>query len=265
MTLKPGDFVLVNYTLWALGDSGEELIDTTVEDVAVKHNAYNAEKRYGPTLIVIGKSTLLPALEKALPEMDVGEKRVITAEPREAFGERNESLVVRLPRKALAQRNIKPVPGMELEVGGRRGRIVRLTERFAYVDFNHPLAGKRVKIEIEIVRKIDDPQSKVKYLASRWTGIPESEINTELRDGEALVRFPEAILGVRDLEARLIRFIGDIADLIEEVKRVSFAFTVEVPRPPRGEAGEGKAEAAAAAAEPGAAGSGGQEEARQEG
>jgi peptidylprolyl isomerase len=241
MALKKGDFVLINYTLWALEDGEEKIIDTTIEEVATKHNIYDAEKRYGPTLVVIGKSALLPAVEKALPEMDVGEKRVIIAEPKDAFGERDESLVIRLPKKALRQRNIRPVVGMELEVGGRRGVIVRVTERFAYVDFNHPLAGKKVKIELEVVRKIEDPTEKVKYLASRWTGIPESEINVELSNGEALVKLPEGILGVRDLEARLMRFISDVADLIDEVKKVTITFTVEIPREEKAEEEKEKA------------------------
>lgn len=238
MALKKGDFVLINYTLWALEDGEEKIIDTTVEEVATKHNIYDAEKRYGPTLVVIGKSTLLPAVEKVLPEMNVGEKKVIIAEPKDAFGERDESLVIRLPKKALRQRNITPVVGMELDVGGRRGVIVRVTERFAYVDFNHPLAGKKVKIELEVVRKIEEPSEKVKYLASRWTGIPENEVNVELKEGEALVRFPEGILGVRDLEARLMRFISDIADLIDEVKKVTITFAIEIPREEKTESEE---------------------------
>ena len=93
MALKKGDFVLINYTLWALEDGEEKIIDTTVEEVATKHNIYDAEKRYGPTLVVIGKSALLPAVEKVLPEMNVGEKKVIIAEPKDAFGERDESLL----------------------------------------------------------------------------------------------------------------------------------------------------------------------------
>lgn len=260
MAFKKGDFVLINYTLWALDDGEERIIDTTIEDVAAKHNVYDAEKRYEPTLVVIGKSALLPAIEKVLPEMDVGEKRVIIAEPKEAFGERDESLVVRLPKKALYQRNIRPTVGMELEVGGRRGVIVRVTERFAYVDFNHPLAGKKIKIELEVVRKIEDPAEKVKYLASRWTGIPEGDIKVELKDGEAIVTLPETVLAVRDLEVRLSRFVTDVAELVGDVKKVTLTFTVEIPRKEE-EAGESKEGGAGEGEEAGSgAGEGGAEE-----
>ncbi|GAB6148314.1 hypothetical protein JCM10135_08560 [Stetteria hydrogenophila] len=226
--MKNGDFVLVNYTLWAIEDGEERIIDTTREEVAVKHNIYDARKRYGATLVVIGKTSLLPAVEKALSEMDVGEKKVIIAEPSEAFGERDERLVLRLPKKTLLQRGIRPAVGLELEVGGRRGVITKVTERFVYVDLNHPLAGKRIKIELEVTRKIEDPAEKVKYLASKWIGIPEGEVKVELSNGEALVKLPPSVLGVSDLEARLARFISDVAELVSDVKKVTVKFTVNL-------------------------------------
>ncbi|MCE4612490.1 MAG: peptidylprolyl isomerase [Desulfurococcales archaeon] len=228
MPLNEGDFVLVHYTIKVL-DAGREVVhDTTREEVARKAGIFDPSRRYGETLIVLGKTKLLEAVDEALRTMDVGEKRVIEAPPSKAYGERSEGLVIRVPIKQLRRHNIPPRIGQEVEIGGRVGRITRLTERFAFIDFNHPLAGKTLKIELEVVAKLESLNDKVSYLASKWLGLSREEIRARRQDGGIRIELPQAVLGINDLESRLQLLSRDIYDLFKP-KTLTLSIKIEYP------------------------------------
>jgi len=230
MPLKDGDVVLLHYTIKVVEDGEEKIYDTTKEEVAKKAGIYDPNKRYGEAVIVIGKSKLLDAIEETIREMDVGEKREIIAPPEKAYGPRRDDLIIRVPRKQLRRAGIPPVRGREVEVQGRRGVITLVTERFAYIDFNHPLAGKTLKIEIEIVKKLETDEEKIAYLASRWLGIPEDKIKVEANDGEATLELPPDIILVKDLETVIQALLNDIYELTNLKKltvKVEFPFKRE--------------------------------------
>jgi peptidylprolyl isomerase len=107
-----------------------------------------------------------------------------------------------------------PRVGEEITVQGRKGRIIRVTERFAYIDFNHPLAGKTLKIEIEVKKVITEDAERIKYLASRWLRLPSETIKVEATGENAYkVILPATILMIRDLEAILSQFLNDIYEM----------------------------------------------------
>jgi len=213
------------------------VVDTTREDVARKSGIYDESKTYKEIPVVLGKTSLLEAVYEALKEMDVGEKRVIEAPPEKAYGEYRSDLVIRVPVKQLRRYNIPARVGQEVDVGGRRGRIVRVTERFAYIDLNHPLAGKKLKIELEVTSKIERDEDKARILASRITGIPPEEIGVESGGGAITVILPSRALGMSDLDARLQVLSRDVYNFLEPRK---LRIVIEVEYPERAEGGEGK-------------------------
>ncbi|MGC9210463.1 MAG: FKBP-type peptidyl-prolyl cis-trans isomerase [Acidilobus sp.] len=215
MPFKDGDFVLVNYVISTIEGGTEVVQDTNIEEVAKKAGLYSAERRYEPYLVVIGRSQLLPAIDEELRNLDVGQKKEFTAPPEKAYGPHRDDLVIRVPIKQLNRYGITPVVGRRVEIGGRVGVIKSVTERFAYIDFNHPLAGKELKIQIEAVKKLETTEEKVKFLALRYMPLKESDLTVSVLDGSGVeVRLPEAALRLNDLESRLQLLTADLKQLL---------------------------------------------------
>ncbi|MCE4601755.1 MAG: peptidylprolyl isomerase [Desulfurococcales archaeon] len=234
MALKEGDFVLIHYTIKTI-DGGEEVIDTTREEVAKEAGVYDPNRRYGEHPVVVGRSRLIDAVDEALKEMEPGERREVVAPPEKAYGMRDEKLVIRIPVKQLRRHNITPRVGQEIEVGGRVGRIIRVTERFAYIDFNHPLAGKKLKIELEVVKKVETNEEKLEHLSLRWLGV--KPLSTSASNGVMEVVLPSEVLGMHDLDSRLRLLAQDVYDLLSPEK-LRIIVEVEYPKEAEEESGE---------------------------
>lgn len=227
MPLKEGDFVLVRYTIRALEEGGKRLVDTTDEELARKENAYEEGKRYGEYPVIIGRSRLLPGIDEALRDMEVGEKKTIRLPPEKGFGERDEKLVIRVPKSRLIRAGIPPRPGEMVRVNNTPGVIVRVTDRFAYIDFNHPLAGKELEVELKVVKKVDDDKEKAKILVRRDLGLEPASV--EMEDGTLRIKLPATIIQLRDLDARLDLLLKDVAFYVQP-KRVQLIIEIEVPQ-----------------------------------
>lgn len=123
-------------------------------DGALLEESYGAE----PTLYLHGHNNLLAALEDALEGKNTGDKLDVMVTPEQGYGLRREGAVQRVPIKHLLdyekiKNRIKP--GMKVAVNTSQGpweAIVLKAGKFNVdIDSNHPLAGKHLKFEIEIV------------------------------------------------------------------------------------------------------------------
>jgi FKBP-type peptidyl-prolyl cis-trans isomerase SlpA len=112
-----------------------------------------------PATLQLGSGELAPPLEACLEDLPVGERHVFLLEPAQAFGPHNPELVTRLRRSELpdAGTAIEALTLVEFAAppqfgGGKFTGLVReLDADSALVDFNHPLAGKAIRFEVEIV------------------------------------------------------------------------------------------------------------------
>ena len=144
---KTGDTVYVHYT-GSLPDG--EVFETTS----------NEEARD----IIIGQQDVLPAFENALIGMQIGEKKTFTVPSAEAFGPYRDDpgMTFTMDRNSLAH-TIDPVVGMQLNAAVFLPdkpsdqpsmvpvTVTQVTDSTLTVDANHPLAGKDLKFEVEIV------------------------------------------------------------------------------------------------------------------
>ncbi|HKZ47937.1 MAG TPA: peptidylprolyl isomerase [Thermoplasmata archaeon] len=103
----------------------------------------------------VGAGEVIAGFEEAVRGMRPGERKTFTLPPEQAYGERDEEMVVEIPRasmpegevaKGMAVRFKLPDDGEEVD-----GTIVSLDAERVLVDFNHPLAGKALTFEIEVV------------------------------------------------------------------------------------------------------------------
>ncbi|MBI5060875.1 MAG: peptidylprolyl isomerase [Candidatus Aenigmarchaeota archaeon] len=155
--MQKGDFIKINY----IGrlESGE-IFDLNVEEVAKKEGIYNEKVKYRPLSIIVGAGFVIPGLDHALLGMNVGEKKTIEVLPKEAFGERNPSLLRTVSEKEF-EGQVNPRPGMIVDFSNTKGRIQSVSSGRVRIDFNHPLAGKTLKYDVEIIEKIAGAEEKV--------------------------------------------------------------------------------------------------------
>lgn len=119
-----------------------------------------------PVAFLTGHNNILPALEAAMSGKALGETIEVTLEPRDAYGERRENAVQRVPVKHLAQKG-KLVPGMAVKVntadGYKDATIIKVGRFNVDLDTNHPLAGKRLNFQIVIHSIRDATEEEVAH------------------------------------------------------------------------------------------------------
>lgn len=111
-----------------------------------------------PSLYLHGHKNILPALEAAFEGRTSGDTFSVTLSPEEAYGTRRESHLQRIPIKHLMSSGtgkVKPKPGMVVSVqtnqGIRQVTVVKVGKFNVDADTNHPLAGKTLTFDIEIM------------------------------------------------------------------------------------------------------------------
>ncbi len=108
-----------------------------------------------PATLQLGSGELAPALERCLEGLQPGERHVFLLEPQQAYGLPIPQLVQRVPRVELPNADkLQAMSLLEFDApnGARFTGLVReLDEQVALIDFNHPLAGKSIRFEAEII------------------------------------------------------------------------------------------------------------------
>ena len=107
-----------------------------------------------PATLQLGNGDMMPSLERLLEGLAVGTRQLFTLAPEQAFGPYNPELVEKVKREHMPQDDIEAMTIMEFGApdGTRYQGLVReINDAFAVVDFNHPLAGKTIRFEVDII------------------------------------------------------------------------------------------------------------------
>lgn len=121
-----------------------------LEDGAVVDSTYEQ----GPATFVVGDRNLLEGFEKLLFGLAAGDKESFTVLPEQGFGERNPSNIQQLPRHLFSE--VEPAEGLLVSFADANaqelpGIIQSVTDEEVVVDFNHPLAGRNLLFDVEIL------------------------------------------------------------------------------------------------------------------
>lgn len=139
----------INYTL--TNDQGE-VMDTS-------------EGR-GPLMYLHGAGNLIPGLEKQLEGKTSGQSFKATIPPAEAYGESNPSMVQTLSRDMF--RGVDNIePGMGFTAEGPQGQqhivVTAVEGDQVTVDANHPMAGKTLHFDVEIISVRDASEEEISH------------------------------------------------------------------------------------------------------
>ena len=135
---KNGDTVRIHYT--------GKLTDGT---------RFDSSREREPLEFTIGAGQIIPGLDREVQGMQVGAKATVTIPAKDAYGDHNPDQVQAIPRAKIPD-------GMDIKTGERLqarttdGRELSLTvvevgDQKVTVDGNHPLAGKDLVFDVELV------------------------------------------------------------------------------------------------------------------
>ncbi len=107
-----------------------------------------------PVVFVCGRDAVIAGIERAVIGNAAGYCTGFTLAPADAYGPHRPELVFEAVRENLPP-ELDLQPGMQLHPGGSAGRfpltVLSLTEQGAMLDGNHPLAGKTLHFEVEVL------------------------------------------------------------------------------------------------------------------
>ncbi|MDX1674017.1 MAG: peptidylprolyl isomerase [Longimicrobiales bacterium] len=137
-TAEKGDTVAVHYT-------------GKLEDGEV----FDSSRDRDPLEFEVGSGQVIPGFDRAVEGLEVGESREVTLQPEEGYGEPREDLVVDVDRSQFPDES-EPEVGrqVQVQVAPGQNRIATITgieEETVTLDLNHPLAGKPLTFDVELV------------------------------------------------------------------------------------------------------------------
>lgn len=133
-----GNNVKVHYT--------GKLTDNTV---------FDSSREREPLEFTVGAGQMIKGFDEAVEGMAVGESKNVTIPSAEAYGPKRDEAIVTVSKTQLPE-GLEPQVGMQLEASQPDGRkqmlsIVEVKEEDVVLDGNHPLAGKDLVFDIEVM------------------------------------------------------------------------------------------------------------------
>jgi len=148
MKVEAGDYVLFNYV--GRFENGE-IFDTSVEELAKEHGIYVEGREYGPMWAKVGAGEIIEGLDEAMIGMEPGEKKTVTIPPEKAYGMPRKELIIQVPAEEFQKAGLEPEEGLYVMTDSGIAKILKVEENLVTLDFNHPLAGKTLVFEIEVL------------------------------------------------------------------------------------------------------------------
>lgn len=136
--VKDNDNVSVHYT-------------GTLEDGEV----FDSSREREPLSFTVGAGQMIPGFDKAVKGMELNEVKKVTLPAEDAYGDSNPELVQEVSKEQLPK-DLEPQVGQQLASQLSNGQqitvyVTEVKEESILVDANHPLAGKPLTFEIELV------------------------------------------------------------------------------------------------------------------
>ncbi len=137
--VKAGDTVAIHYTGTLLDGS-----------------TFDSSEGRDPLEFVVGSGQIIPGLDVALPGMAVGDKKTVQIECAQAYGPINPEMRQAVPREGIPP-EIPLEVGTQLQMQTQTGQplpvmVVEVDEATVTLDANHPLAGKDLIFDFELMR-----------------------------------------------------------------------------------------------------------------
>ncbi len=118
-------------------------------------STFDSSEGRDPLQFTVGSGQVIKGFDDALLDMKVGDKKTVNIPVENAYGERRDDMMMEYPKSDFPA-DMQPAVGMELHMSDNLGNvfpvvIAEVQEEVVLLDANHPLAGKDLIFELELV------------------------------------------------------------------------------------------------------------------
>ena len=220
MTFDKGSLILLDYTA-RIKDNGE-IFETTIEEDAKKSNLYDPTRKYEPRLISVGEGWVLKGLDEALTSTDVGQKLSIEISPDKGFGERDTNKVRMIPQRKLGEKANEIKVGDVVELDDRTGIVRYIGSGRVQIDYNHRLASRVLVYDVNVIKKIESNEDKIKYLLKRRLPLDDEKAKIEHNDDTVVIELSEDISLLDGLQIIKKAVTTDIFKFVDGLNKITF-------------------------------------------
>jgi len=221
MPIKPGDFLLLNFTL-KVKESGQT-VDTTYDAVAKDSHIHREDTPYGPRFIILGEGWLPKGLEDSLVGIDVGKQTTVELPPEKGYGARDPAKMRLVPLRRFRDKQIDPVPGAEIDLDGRPAVVRAVGAGRVQVDYNHPLAGRTLIYDVSVEKVLEDENEKIlNVISKRIPEVDKTKFAVERSRKELTIDVPEEAFYLSGLQVAKKAVTSDLQKYFPEIDTISF-------------------------------------------
>ncbi len=186
--INKNDFVMINF-VGRIASTGQ-IFDLTDKEIAEKENI-KGEYNFAPVLVIAGGNYVLKAISDSLIGKNVGEKYQIKVQPKDAFGEFNKNLIKTYGLSIFRSNNINPSVGDVIMLDDKMATVLAINSGRVLVSYNHPLAGKELLYDIDILSLVENSKDKCSGIFEHYTGKKPEEV--EINENSVLITTKEEL------------------------------------------------------------------------
>ena len=212
---EPSDFLELDFDIYANG----VLINTTSPKLIKEKNLKHLVPK--PQTIILGKDMILKKLDD---EILKGENsKTLELKPEDAFGKFDNKLIATYSENTFKEQKLRAVVGMAYNFDGRVGVVKSVQRGRILVDFNHLLAGKNIKIEYNVLKKVEDLKSKIIFVLENILKVPKNSFEVKEEKSKLNLNFASELNKIKDFILSSLK--QNIIDLDDS--KLNFEFTIK--------------------------------------
>ncbi len=186
--INKNDFVMINF-VGRIASSGQ-IFDLTDKAVAEKENI-KGDYKFSPILVIVGSNYVLKAISDSIEGKNIGDKYRINVSPKDGFGEFRKDLIKTYGLSIFRNNNINPTIGDMVMLDNTMATVLAVNSGRVLVSYNHPLAGKELTYDIDILSIIENNNEKCSAIFEHYTGNKPETI--DITDEKVLIKTKEEV------------------------------------------------------------------------
>ncbi len=169
-------FVLINFVGRVV--STNRIFDLTDRSVAEKEGL-SLDYNFSPILVIPKAGYVLKAVSDSLIGKNPGDKYTLEVQSKDAFGPFDQHLIKTYGMAVFRENKINPSVGDTVLLDNKVATVLSVNSGRVMVSFNHPLAGKDLSYEIEVVSVLEDDKEKCGGIFEHYAGKKADGVSIE--------------------------------------------------------------------------------------